>query len=54
MFQLLTTGCPAGYGFVRDYMGNKVYYGTVKECKQCIRILSRKGRRLTIKKGGPD
>lgn len=36
MFEIITNGCPDGYGFVRDYMGNKVFYGTVEECFSCI------------------
>lgn len=36
MYEIVTNGCPDGYGFVRDYMGNKVYYGTLSECHSCI------------------
>ena len=36
MYQLITTGCPSGYGFVRDYMGNKIFYGPISECHDCI------------------
>ena len=39
MYQIITNGCPKGWGFVRDYMGNKIFYGTIKECMRCIDIL---------------
>ena len=39
MYQIITNGCPKGWGFVRDYQGNKIFYGTIKDCKRCIAIL---------------
>lgn len=35
-YEIITNGCRKGYAFVRDYMGNKCYYGTMKQCKQFI------------------
>lgn len=31
---LVKNGCPSGYAFVRDFYGNKMFYGTIKECKE--------------------
>ena len=36
MFTLVTAGCPKGWAFVRDYMGNLVYYGSIEDCKAFI------------------
>lgn len=36
MYHLERTGCPSGYAYVVDYMGNKMYYGSISDCKQCI------------------
>lgn len=33
MYTIVKNGCPSGYAFVRDYLGNKMYYGTIKDCK---------------------
>lgn len=54
MYQLITTGCPSGYGFVRDYMGNKIFYGPISECHDCIDELMGWGpvKRTAKKKGG--
>ena len=35
-YTLIKDGCPDGYAYVRDYMGNKCYYGTVDDCKAFI------------------
>ena len=35
-YEIITNGCRRGYAFVRDYMGNKCYYGTMKQCIQFI------------------
>lgn len=35
-YQMVTVGCPKGYAYVQDYMGNKIYYGTLEECLCCI------------------
>lgn len=43
MYEIITVGCPDGYGFVRDYQGNKIYYGTLDECRECIGILVKTG-----------
>lgn len=31
------TDCPEGYAYVRDYMGNLCYYGSVEACKEFIK-----------------
>lgn len=36
MYQIIKTDCPKGYGYVRDYMGNKCFYGTLQECQEFI------------------
>ena len=36
MYQLITKDCPKGWGYVRDYMGNLVYYGSIEECFKFI------------------
>lgn len=36
MYTIVKNGCPSGYAFVRDYMGNKMFYGTIKDCKEFI------------------
>lgn len=40
-YQIVTNGCPKGYGFVRDYMGNKCYYGTLEQCEEFIQIMEK-------------
>lgn len=40
MYTIVKNGCPSGYAFVRDYMGNKAFYGTIKECKQFIESMT--------------
>lgn len=32
MYQITTKDCPKGCAYVRDYMGNLVYYGTIDDC----------------------
>lgn len=36
MYTIIKTGCPKGWAYVRDYMGNLVYYGRIEECKTFI------------------
>ena len=36
MYTIIKTGCPKGWAYVRDYMGNLVYYGRIEDCKQFI------------------
>ena len=31
-YEIVSNGCAKGFAFVRDYMGNKCYYGTIQEC----------------------
>ena len=35
-YEIVSNGCKKGYAFVRDYMGNKCYYGTMKQCLKFI------------------
>lgn len=47
MFQIIKEDCPKGWAYVRDYMGNKVFYGPEEECKQFIYMIEnnvREGR----------
>ena len=39
MYIIVKDGCRQGYGYVRDYVGNIWYYGTIKECKQFIKAI---------------
>lgn len=41
MFQIIREGCPSGYGYVRDYQGNRIYYGPLSECEKCKKFLSK-------------
>ena len=41
MYTIVKNGCPSGYAFVRDYLGNKMYYGTIKDCKEFIKNMER-------------
>ena len=37
MYQIYRThDCPKGYAYVRDFMCNLVFYGTIDECIQFI------------------
>ena len=40
-YQLDRAGCPKGYAYVRDYMGNRVYYGPISDCIEFINIMER-------------
>ena len=31
-----TADCPKGWAYVRDYQGNKVFYGEIEACNQFI------------------
>lgn len=31
---------PKGYAYVVDYQGNKVYYGSISDCRQCVEELN--------------
>lgn len=35
-YEIVSNGCKKGYAFVRDYMGNMCYYGTIKQCQKFI------------------
>ena len=35
-YEIVTNGCKKGWAFVRDYMGNKCFYGQLEECYQFI------------------
>ena len=36
MFQIIKDDFRKGFGYVKDYIGNTWYYGTLKECKEFI------------------
>ena len=40
MFTLVTAGCPKGWAFVRDYMGNLVYYGSIDDCHHFMKAIT--------------
>lgn len=35
-YEIVTNGCKKGWAFVRDYMGNKCFYGQLEACYQFI------------------
>ena len=37
MYTIIKDECRKGWGFVRDYVGNTWFYGTLKECKEFIK-----------------
>lgn len=39
MYTIVKEGCPKGWAFVRDYMGNLVYYGPIADCKEFIKAM---------------
>lgn len=45
MYQIIETGCSQGYAFVRDHLGNKCYYGSIKDCQQFIRAMTKEYQR---------
>lgn len=40
MLHLVKKGCHRGFAFVRDNTGNKLFYGTIKECYAFIRFMN--------------
>lgn len=40
MYKINKNGCPDGWAYVQDYMGNKCYYGPVRECKLFIQAMT--------------
>lgn len=36
MYQIIKDESRKGFGYVRDYIGNVWFYGTLKECKEFI------------------
>lgn len=40
MYTIIKAGCPKGWAYVRDYMGNLCYYGTIKDCETFIKIMT--------------
>ena len=36
MFQIIKDDFRKGFGYVKDYIGNTWFYGTLKECKEFI------------------
>lgn len=47
MYRIETSGCPKGYGYVKDYTGNKIFYGSIEQCKECISFLNNEGSPLS-------
>lgn len=45
MYQIIETGCTRGHAFVRDHLGNKCYYGSIKECQQFIKAMTKEYQR---------
>ena len=40
MYQIITNkDCQEGYCFVRDFLGNLIFYGTGKQCLEFIRVM---------------
>lgn len=37
MYRIDKAGCPKGWAYVVDYMGNRCYYGSIKDCEEFIR-----------------
>ena len=35
-YQIMTDDCQKGYGYVRDYLGNIWFYGSLKDCQKFI------------------
>ena len=45
MYQIIETGCTQGHAFVRDHLGNKCYYGSIKDCQQFIKAMTKENQR---------
>lgn len=41
MYQIIKDDGRKGYGYVKDYVGNTWFYGTLKECKEFIKEIER-------------
>lgn len=46
MYTIIKNGCASGYAFVRDYLGNKCYFGPVDECKKFIAHMEREYKKI--------
>lgn len=53
MYQIIDSGRGDGCAYVRDFQGNKCYYGSIKECQKFIRFMTKAYRQLvkSIKDG---
>ena len=40
MYSIVKDDFRKGWGFVRDYVGNTWFYGTIKECKEFIKQIT--------------
>ena len=40
-YQLDKTDCPKGYAYVKDFKGNRCFYGTISECEEFISQMER-------------
>lgn len=41
MYQIIKDEGRKGFGYVKDYVGNTWFYGTLKECKEFISNIER-------------
>jgi len=39
MYRIDKAGCPKGWAYVVDYMGNRCYYGPIADCKEFIKAM---------------
>ena len=39
MYRIEKAGCPKGWAYVVDYMGNRCYYGSIADCKEFIKAM---------------
>ena len=39
MYRIEKDGCPKGWAYVVDYMGNRCYYGPIADCKEFIKAM---------------
>lgn len=48
MYTIIKDESRKGWGYVRDYVGNTWFYGTIKECKEFINQIEEVFARETI------
>lgn len=42
MYRIIEDRSRKGYGYIRDYIGNLWFYGTLEQCKQFIADIERR------------